>query len=103
MVISGADDQWPDVEEYKQLLDVTSDDFDATLDLQLDAAIAQVKLDVGAWDEMVDVPDASLGRAALRLAILLRVNADSSSTELLSMDPIYQRFLKGHHRRFAIS
>ena len=103
MTISGADDEWPTVEEYKQLLDVDSGDWDATLDLQLDAAIAQVKIDVGAWDELVDIPDASLGRAALRLAILLRVNADSSSTELLSSDPIYQRFLKGHHRRFPIA
>ena len=102
MTISGADDEWPTVDELKQLLDVTSDDWDATLDLQLDAAIAQVKVDVGAWDDLVDIPDASLGRAAIRLAVLLRSNAEQS-TALLTNDPIYQRAMKGHHRRFAIS
>ena len=102
MTISGADDQWPDVAELKQLLDVTSDDWDATLDLQLDAAIEQVKLDVGAWDELVDVPDASLGRAAIRLAVLLRANAETPPS-LLTADAIYQRQMKGHHRRFPLS
>lgn len=102
MTISGADNEWPTVDELKQLLDVTSDDWDATLDLQLDTAIAQVKLDVGAWDELVDIPDASLGRAAIRLAVLLRANAETP-TALLTNDPIYQRCMKGHHRRFAIA
>ncbi len=102
MVTSGADDEWPTVDELKQLLDVTSGDWDATLDLQLDAAIAQVKIDVGAWDELVDIPDASLGRAAIRLAVLLRSNAETPPA-LLTNDAIYQRAMKGHHRRFAIS
>lgn len=102
MTISGADDEWPTVDELKQLLDVTSEDWDATLDLQLDAAIAQVKIDVGAWDELVDIPDASLGRAAIRLAVLMRANAEQT-TALLSKDPVYQSNLKGHRRRFAIS
>ena len=102
MTISGADDEWPTVDELKQLLDVTSDDWDATLDLQLDAAIAQVKNDVGAWDELTDIPDASLSRAAIRLAVLMRANAEQT-TALLSEDPVYQSNLKGHRRRFAIS
>lgn len=102
MVTSGADDEWPTIEELKALLDVTSDEWDATLDLQLDAAIAQVKLDVGAWDELTDIPDASLGRAAIRMAVLLRSNAETP-TASLSADPIYKRCMAGHHRRFSFA
>lgn len=102
MTISGADNEWPTVDELKQLLDVTSDDWDATLDLQLDTAIAQVKLDVGAWDELVDIPDASLSRAAIRLAVLLRANAETAPAYLTN-DPQYQLAMRGHRRRFAVS
>ena len=38
---------WPDVEELKQVLDITSDDWDLTVERVLEAAIIKVKLDVG--------------------------------------------------------
>jgi len=114
MTFSGADGDWPLVAELKQLLDVTSDDWDDELERQLAAAVAQVKTDVGAWDEAEDVPDESLAQAAIRLAVLLRANADFDSSQggsqrfaavatSLSNDPIYKRLLKGHHRRFGIA
>lgn len=100
---SGADVDWPELDELKQLLDVTSTDWDDELTRQLDAAILQVKIDVGAWDEMTDEPDESLAQAAIRLAVLLRANVDTQSTALLSADPVYMALLKGHRRRFAFA
>ena len=59
---------WPTLEALKQALDVKSDDWDGEHHLQgvLDAAIANVKLDVGDWDDEADEPDAKLSRAAIR-------------------------------------
>lgn len=102
MTFSGADTDWPLAAELKQLLDVTGDEWDDEFDRQVEAAIAQVKIDVGAWDEMTDMPDESLAHAAARMAVLLRANAEQT-TDQLSADPVYQRLLKGHHRRFPFS
>jgi len=93
---------WPTVDELKQTLDIPSGDWDVTMTRQLAAAIGQVKIDVGLWDELTDVPDESLGQAAMRLAVLLRTNAEVPPA-LLTNDPIYQTCLKGHRRRFAIA
>ena len=57
--------EWPELDELKQVFDVTStdwdgDDYDPTrLTRLLAAAIARVKQDVGGWDELVDEPDES--------------------------------------------
>jgi hypothetical protein len=97
---------WPTLDELKQWRDVTSSEWDGTdgtrFTRELAAAVAQVKLDVGEWVEDYDIPDASLGEAAMRMAVLLRANAEIP-TQLLGSDPIYQRCLKGHRRRFAIA
>lgn len=104
---------WPALDELKQWRDVTGSEWDgAEVDSdgtgqtrftrELAAAIEIVKRDVGLWDELVDVPDAALGEAAMRMAVLLRANA-GESTELLRNDPQYQACLKGHRRRFAIA
>jgi hypothetical protein len=93
---------WPTVSELKQTLDITNSDWDVTMTRQLAAAVAQVKIDVGLWDELSDLPDESLAQAAMRLAVLLRTNAEVPPA-LLSTDPIYQNCLKGHRRRFAIA
>jgi hypothetical protein len=98
---------WPSIDELKQYRDVISAEWDGTTDssrftADLAAAITQVKIDVGLWDELTDVPDESLNRAAMRLAVLLRMNAEVPPA-LLSNDPIYQKCLKGHRRRFAIA
>ena len=98
---------WPELDELKQWRDVTGSEWDGSSDgtrftRELAAAVAQVKLDVGEWDELTDLPDAALGEAAMRMAVLLRANA-GETTALLSKDPQYQACLKGHRRRFAIA
>jgi hypothetical protein len=98
---------WPTLDELKQWRDVESHDWDGIADAsrftaELQAAIDQVKLDVGDWDELTDLPDYSLNRAAMRLAVLLHENAEAPPA-LLSSDAIYQRYMKGHHRRFPIA
>ena len=98
---------WPALDELKQWRDVTGTEWDGSGDgtrftRELAAAVAQVKIDVGDWDELTDLPDAALGEAAMRMAVLLRANAGESTT-LLSKDPQYQACLKGHRRRFPIA
>ena len=98
---------WPELDELKQWRDVTGSEWDGSSDgtrftRELAAAVVQVKLDVGDWDELTDLPDAALGEAAMRMAVLLRANA-GETTALLSKDPQYQACLKGHRRRFAIA
>jgi len=99
---SEVEQDWPTVNELKQTLDIDSSAWDVTMTRQLDAAIAQVKFDVGLWDELTDLPDSSLAQGAMRLAVLMRTNAEVPPA-LLTNDPIYQRCLKGHRRRFSIA
>lgn len=102
MTFSGADTDWPEIAELKQLLDVTTADWDDEFTRQIEAAIAQVKLDVGAWDEMTDFPDEALAHAAIRMAVLLRANAERSA-DSLSGDATYKALLKGHRKRFSFA
>ena len=104
---SDVEQAWPTLEELKQWRDVTGLEWDGDEDLtrfqrELDAAIAIVKLDVGLWDELSDMPDAALAEAAMRMAVLLRANAGEGGPQLRK-DPQYQACLKGHRRRFAIA
>lgn len=99
---------WPDLDELKQKLDVTSADWDEHLTRLLAAAISQVQIDVG---EPVDEPDDSLAHAALVLAVdlgstegepdLARVR--DSAVLVAARLPKYQRLLKGHRVRFSIA
>ena len=66
------------------------------------AAIAQVKHDVGHWDEYEDEPNDSLSQAALRLAELIGLRPELAA-DVGSRDPTYLRFLKGHRRVFGIA
>jgi hypothetical protein len=94
---------WPDLAALKQSLNVETTDWDAEPHLPtiLAAAIAQVKLDVGDWDDLADTPDDSLSRAALLLAIRI-AKAPSEAPSELTNDRDYGRLMKGHRRRFAI-
>lgn len=92
---------WPDVEELKQVLDVTSDDWEVTLERVLESAIARVKIDVGLWDDIIDEPDYALAQAALRMGELLALRPEAAASA--SADPTYQRLLKGHRRRFGMA
>lgn len=93
---------WPDAEELNKVLNLNEDpaNWTVTVERILAAAIAQVKADVGEWDEFTDEPDESLAQAALRLAELIAERPDATDN---GNDPTYQRLLKGHRRRFAIS
>ncbi len=97
---------WPALADLKQTLDVTTTDWDGEAHLAgvLAAAIEQVKLDVGDWDEAVDVPSSSLSRAAMLLAVRI-AKAPAEAPEAVTTartDTAYHRLLKGHRRRFAI-
>lgn len=97
---------WPTVSELKTVLDVDSTDFDTQFTRWLAAAVEQVKLDVGDWDEAVDSPTSSLESAALLLAVrMAKAPAEAPAVVATEgrQDPAYRRFLKGHRRRFAIA
>ena len=101
--------QWPELDELKQVLDVTSDDWDGDGDYDdptrltrlLAAAIDRVKHDVGEWDEYADEPDDSLAQAALRMAELMALKPEVAASAV--GDPTYMRLLKGHRKRFAVA
>lgn len=102
---------WPTLEEYKQVLDVASDDWDGAeesggstsrLTRCLAAAIAQVKADIGSWNELYDEPDDSLSQAALTLAVdLWQRPAEQVGPPIRSVT--YNRLLKGRRRAFGIA
>jgi hypothetical protein len=92
---------WPDADELKQVLDVTSEDWDETLDRVLASAIRRVQLDVGDWDEYTDEPDENLSQAALRMAELMALRPESAVGAI--NDPTYNRLLKGHRRTFGVA
>ena len=70
---------WPDANELKQVLDVTTEAFDETLYRVMAAGIAKVKADRGGWDDAVDVPDDNMAQAALRMAELLALRPEAAA------------------------
>jgi hypothetical protein len=92
---------WPGPDELKRVLDVTSEDWDETLDRVLSSAIERVKHDVGEWDDDTDEPDDNLAQAALRMAELLALRPEAAAQA--RTDPTYARLLKGHRRRFSVA
>jgi hypothetical protein len=103
---SEAEQDWPSLDELKQWRDVTGSEWDGTdgtrFTRELAAALDIVKLDIGLWDELTDLPTPKRAGAVMRMAILLRDNAEVPLAHL-SKDPIYQAYLKGEHRRFPIA
>jgi hypothetical protein len=93
--------EWPDADEVKQVLDITSEDWDETVGRVLASAIAKVKLDVGNWAEGVDEPDDNLAQAALRMAELISLRPEVAAGAVA--DPTYQRLLFGHRRSFGVA
>ena len=98
---------WPELDELKQVLDVTSTDWDGDYDgtrltRLLSAAIEKVKADVGDWDEYVDVPDDNLAQAALRMAELIALKPELAA-QVGTNDPTYARLLFGHRRTFGVA
>ena len=93
---------WPGPDEVKRVLDVTSEDWDETLDRVLSAAIYHVKHDVGQWDDATDEPDDSLAQAALVAAEVLSQRTEVARAQAIT-DPRYLVLLKGHRKRFSVA
>ena len=99
---------WPELDELKQVLDVTSEEWDGDDDTRLTAlllaAIAHVKQETG---QDTETPSDSLGRAALRLAELMALRPEVAAaltrggTSFIA-DPAYNAFLFGERRAFGI-
>jgi hypothetical protein len=103
---------WPDQMMLKRRLGITSSDGDDDLDLALEAAIEQVKLDVGAEEDIV-TPSASMAQAAILLAVACfkAVDAphgvvaifDVGGIQVAKQDPHYMRLLVGQRQSFGIA
>jgi hypothetical protein len=101
---------WPELVELKQLLDITSEDWDGDSDdtrltRVLASAIDRIKAEVAGsvdyFDEIILEPSDSVAHAALRLAELIATRPDSVPTGL--GDPTILRLLKGSRRSFGIA
>lgn len=100
---------WPELDELKQRLDITSDVWDGDeyelvlgptrLTRLLEAAIARTKEVVGAWDEYVDEPDEALAEYALRLAVDWARQPENT----VPNDPVLGQLMAGHRRTFSFS
>ena len=96
--------EWPTCTELRQILDipnVEADEWDVTVARVLASAIERVKDDIGAWDDLLDVPDDNMAQAALRMAELMSLRPEGAAATI--NDPTYWRLLAGRRRRFAIS
>ena len=93
---------WPGPDELKQLVDVTSEDWDETLDRVLASAIYHVRHDIGVPDTESFEPDDSLAQAALVAAEVLSQRTEASRAQPIT-DPRYLTLLKGHRRRFSVA
>lgn len=114
---------WPTLDQLKAELGTSTTARDDTLTQALNAAVEQVKIDVGHWDDIgdpaaeppipPDVPDDSLGAAALVLAVMVAkapqapygivAAFDTGAVRVASSHPTYLRLLKGHRRVFGIA
>jgi len=107
---------WPELDELKQVLNITSDDWDGDdlgsggigdmtrLSRALAAAIAYIKLRVGDWDEDLDEPDDMLAHAALRAAVLFSERPEENEgAPPITNDPVINRLLYGHRRTFGVA
>ena len=97
---------WPDTDELAQVLniapDANIDDWQTTLDRVLASAIAQVKIDVGCWDEYEDEPTDKMAQAALRMGELIGLRPEAVAG-LNRSDPTYLQLLAGERRKFSIA
>jgi len=101
---------WPELDELKQVLDVTSTDWDGDeytleptrLTRLLAAAIERTKLDVGNWDEYVDEPTDNLAQYALRMAELMALKPEVVAS-IGFRDSTLDRLMFGHRRTFGFA
>ncbi len=94
---------WPAADELAQVLNISdTSGWDTTIDATLAAAIAVVQANVGDWDESVDLPTTNMGRAALRMAVLISQQPTAPVPALIK-DPTYQMLLTGQRRKWGIA
>jgi hypothetical protein len=108
---------WPTLEELKQLLDITSEDWDGDSDdtrltRVLASAIDLIKVEVYGsglnFDDVITDPTDSQAQAALRLAELIATRPDAGvsrtgSDRMFLQDVTVLRLLKGSRRSFGIA
>ena len=92
--------QWPDAEELKQVLDITSSDWDDTIDRVVAAAQRQVLEDIGKAYDYEYEPDDKVAAAALRMGEHMGLRPDATPGQFRD-DPTYLRYLKGRRRVFS--
>lgn len=102
---------WPELEEVKSELGVTSSSSDTVLSRSLEAAIEQVTLDCGG--EAIDEPTASQSQAALILAVMaakapsapfgVAAVFDLGALRIAATHPTYTRLLTGQRTRWPIA
>ncbi len=101
---------WPELDELKQLLDITSEDWDGDSDdtrltRVLASAIDRVKADVAGsvenFDDVITEPSDSVAQAALRYAELTATRPENVPNA--GQDQTYLRLLKGSRRAFGVA
>ncbi len=94
---------WPTATELAQVLNIeNTTDWETTIDDTLAAAIATVKSNVGDWVDSADLPTTNMGRAALRMAVLISQQPSGVGSPALIRDPTYQALLTGQRRKWGI-
>lgn len=89
---------WPELEDLKRRVNVQElEVHDVELGVILAAAIAQIKGEVGEWDELTDYPNEALAEAALERAWELSQDTLPPRNERRSL-----LLMRGQRRRFAI-
>ncbi len=105
---------WPDLATLKSVLGATTTARDSVLGLALDAAIEQVRLDVGETEAApILLPSASLAQAALILAVMvakapeapfgIAAVFDTGGLQVAAQHPTYRRLLVGSRLSFPIA
>jgi hypothetical protein len=107
--------EWPQLDELKQVLDVTSEDWDGDADETrltrlVAAAIDRIKIEIAgttaAYDDRYTEPLGMHSQAALRMAELLATRP-AEERQLVgsrpSHDPTIRRLLYGQRRRFGVA
>jgi hypothetical protein len=102
---------WPTLDELKQILDITSEDWDGDSDgtrltRVLASAIDRIKAEVAGtvalFDEVYDEPTDSIAQAALRMAELIATRPDQTVPRP-GQDPTIRRLLYGSRRVFGVA
>lgn len=101
---------WPELDELKQLLDITSEDWDGDSDdtrltrvlaAAIDLTKAQIGGTVDIYDEVFTEPTDAHAQAALRMAELLATRPTGPDAAL--RDPTFMRLLFGSRRAFGVA